>query len=460
MVALLLPALPAAQTPPTAAQRSSRALAALDSALGIPGFSVTVAQDGKVLLSRGYGLSDLEQEVPVTTDTRFRLCSVSKLITAAAVARLHQEGRLDLDAPVRTYVSSFPDKGDPITARQLAGHLGGIRHYSRADFAGPGPIDFRHFDTVEEGLEIFAGDDLAEQPGERYSYSSFGYSLLSAVVEGASGLPFLDYLDARIFAPLGMTASGPDDRRHLIPHRTRYYSRGDDGEILNAEYVDPSYKWGAGGLLGTTEDLARFGSAHLKPGFFTEATLQVLFTSQATAAGEDTHVGLGWRLGSDAHGRSMAHHAGSMAGCRAMLLVYRDQGLVVALQSNLGSEPFLALETAHVIATPFQAEIEGLQGSGDDFAGAHPFTGTFNERAVAGTFELQMQDGRLAGSMSMGEQVWAVVDVLPSAEGYDLHLLHPRGGLMLLALKRDGAQLRGVIKAARHRLEVVVASGS
>jgi hypothetical protein len=86
-----------------------------------------------------------------------------------------------------------------------------------------------------------------------------------------------------------------------------------------------------------------------------------------------------------------------------------------------------------------------------------PFTGTFNERAVAGTFELQMQDGRLAGSMIMGEQVWAVVDVLPSAEGYALHLLHPRGGLMLLALKRDGDRLTGVIEAARHRLEVVVA---
>jgi serine beta-lactamase-like protein LACTB len=460
MTALFLPAPVPAQTEATPVERTRRTLQILHSTLDIPGFSIAVSREGRILLSQGYGLADMEQEVPVTTDTRFRMCSVSKLITAAAVARLYQEDRLDLDAPIRTYVSSFPDKGVAITARQLAAHLGGIRHYSRKDFAGPGPIDFRHFDTVEEGLGIFAGDELIHPPGEVYSYSTFGYSLLSAAVEGASGLPFLDYLDARIFAPLGMTATGADDRRQVIPHRARFYGRSDDGEIVNADYVDPSYKWGGGGLLGTAEDLVRFGSAHLKPGFFNESTLKVLFTPQATIAGDDVGVGLGWRLGRDAHGRSIAHHAGSMAGCRAMLLVYLEQGLVVAMQSNMGSEPFLALETAQVIATPFLAEIESLQDAVAGFAGTHRFTGKFNEREISGVLQLEAIDGRLAGSMTMGEQVWSVVDVLSSADGYDLHLLHPRGGLMLLALKRDGQRLAGSIDAARHRLDVVVMTGS
>ena len=153
----------------------------------IPGMSVAVAHEGTLLWSEGFGLADVEREVPVTTLTRFRLGSVSKILTAACVLKLVEEERLDLDWPVQEYVRSFPDKGAIITSRMLAAHLGGIRHYNMKDYAGKN-IDRLHFDTVTEGLALFQDDELVAAPGTKFSYSTFGFSLLSAVVEGAADM--------------------------------------------------------------------------------------------------------------------------------------------------------------------------------------------------------------------------------------------------------------------------------
>ncbi len=145
----------------------------------LPGFSAAVAIDGKLVWTEGFGEADLESHVPVRTTTKFRLGSVSKLLTAAAVARLYEDGRLDLDLPVQRYVPSFPQKQYPITTRQLAGHLAGIRHYRDSD-----PLySAKYYKTVLEGLTIFQDDPLLFEPGTKYEYSSYGYNLLSAVVE-------------------------------------------------------------------------------------------------------------------------------------------------------------------------------------------------------------------------------------------------------------------------------------
>lgn len=350
------------QSPPPrysqAIERSRIAARALMEKSQIPGLSVAVGINGQVVWAEGFGKADLEHQTPVTPQTRFRLGSVSKMLTVAAVARLHQEGKLDLDAPVQRYVPSFPDKGQPITARQLAGHLSGIRHYQAKDYTNGRNIDFEHYDNVLSSLKIFQDDPLVAPPGTRYFYSTFAYTLLSQVVESAAGQNFLEYLDEQIFRPLKMANTTADRPEQIIPNRTRFYERTQSGQINNAHYVDSSYKWAGGGFLSTAEDMVRFGSAHLQPGFFKSGTLELLFTSQRTADGKETGVGIGWRIGTNAMNRRILHHAGSINGGRAVIVIYPETGVVVALLSNLSQTPAAVEKEAMTLAEPFLPVLE------------------------------------------------------------------------------------------------------
>ena len=303
----------------------------------IPGLQVAVAVGGKLVWSEAFGYADLAPEVPVTAETQFRIGSVSKPLTAAAVALLYEQGKLDLDAPVQRYVPSFPDKGYPITTRQLAGHLAGIRHYRGDEF-----LLNRHFDTVLEGLAIFQGDLLLSPPGTKFSYSSYGWNLISAVVEGAAGQDFLTYMSRNVLRPLGLTHTAPDRADSLIPNRTRFYERGADSGFVPAPPVDNSYKWAGGGFLSTAEDLVKFGSALLEPGFLKPATLELLFTSQRTSAGEPTGYGVGWFVATDGRGHRWVSHGGGSVGGTTAFGVDRDSRVVVAITSNLTGAPLEA----------------------------------------------------------------------------------------------------------------------
>jgi CubicO group peptidase (beta-lactamase class C family) len=296
---------------------------------GIPGVSVAVAVDGDVVWSEGFGYADVEERAPVWPSTRFRVASVSKALTAAAVGLLVEQGKLDLDAPVQRYVPSFPKKKQPITTRQLAGHLAGIRHYQGDEFAS-----MRHYDSVREGLSIFQNDTLLAPPGAKFSYSTYGWSVIAAVIESASGESYLRYMHDHVFEPLGMRATVAEFADSIIEGRAHFYRHADDRRLVNAPYVDNSYKWAGGGFLSTSEDLVRYGSALLRPGFLREETLKLLFTSQRTTAGAETGVGIAWFVGTDADGHRTYSHSGGAMGGNAFLLIYPDQRIVVAMLTN------------------------------------------------------------------------------------------------------------------------------
>ncbi|HEX7089980.1 MAG TPA: serine hydrolase domain-containing protein [Longimicrobiales bacterium] len=316
----------------------------------IPGMSVAVLVDGAIAWSEGFGFADLEHRVPVTPLTRMRIGSVSKPVTAAAIGKLVEQGRLDLDAPVQRYVPSFPEKRWPITTRQLAGHLAGIRHYRGNEF-----LSREHYETVLEGLEIFADDSLLFEPGTDYSYSSYGWNLISAVIEGATGEDFLTYMRREIFEPLGLRSIVAEHTDSIIAYRASFYERDrETGRILNAPYVDNSYKWAGGGFISNTEDLVRFGWAHIAGGFLAPETVTLLFTSQRTRSGELTNYGIGWRTGTDSAGRRWVGHTGGSVGGRAVLVLYPDQRVVVAALANLGSAP-MTPEFAERLAALFLA---------------------------------------------------------------------------------------------------------
>jgi CubicO group peptidase (beta-lactamase class C family) len=326
-------ALPSVDQRWNAARERARAIACEKLAPSIPGFAIAVAVDGKLVWSEAFGYADLEAKRPATPATQFRIGSVSKSLTADAVAQLYESGKLDLDAPIQRYVPSFPTKGAPITTRLLGGHLAGIRHYRGSEF-----MLNQRYATVTAGLAIFQNDALVAPPGTRYSYSSYGFNLVSAVVEGASGEEFLAYMSRHVFNPLGMTSTAPDRNDSLIPNRTRFYERTEAGQFVPSPRVDNSYKWAGGGFLSTAEDLVRFGSAHLRPpaGYLKAATLELLFTPQRTTSGTATTYGIGWFIATDTLGHRTVFHGGGSIGGTTAFGVDRDSRVVIALVTNLG----------------------------------------------------------------------------------------------------------------------------
>ena len=316
------------------AQARAHAIACEKLAPNIPGFALAVAVDGQIVWSEAFGYADLETKRPTTPATQFRIGSVSKPLTADAVAQLYEAGKLELDAPIQHYVPTFPDKGAVITTRLLGGHLAGIRHYRGNEFTLN-----QHYATVTAGLAIFENDSLVAPPGTRFSYSSYGFNVISAVVEGASQEEFLAYMSQHVFKRLGMTSTAPDKNDSLIPNRTHFYERTRSGQFVPAPVVDNSYKWAGGGFVSTAEDLVRFGSAHLSPGYLKTATLELLFTPQHTTSGEPTPYGIGWFVGTDTLGHRTVYHGGSSVGGTTIFGVDRDSHVVIALVTNLSDAP-------------------------------------------------------------------------------------------------------------------------
>jgi len=310
--------------------------AALDAAiqaalprLGAPGLSVGVVRDRELRWSAGYGLSDVENTVPATPITVYRLASVSKPITAAAVLRLVEQGRMDLDAPIQRYIPAFPDKPWPITARQLLSHQSGIRNWTDEEFHNT-----RRFGSLTEALAPFKDDPLLFEPGTSTQYTSYGFTLLGAAVEGAGGAPFVEQLRAGVFEAAGMESARDDDVFAIIPHRAEGYWRRSDGTLLNAPLSDTSNRMPGGGLVANVEDVARFASALQRGLLLKPETLQMALTPQKLRGGRATGYGLGWVVGRRG-GKREAYHVGGQPQVSTVLYMQPDAGVAVAILANL-----------------------------------------------------------------------------------------------------------------------------
>jgi len=333
------------QDPLSAARALARELLA---AAPIPALSFAVMRGTALLWAEAFGKVDLELDTAATAAHRFRLGSVSKVVTATLAAQLTVRGVVDLDAPIATYMPDLPPQHLATTLRQLLTHRGGVRHYAEKDWSPgvPGPIDQRRYAGNADILAVFISDPLIAKPGERVSYSTFGYTLASLVLEAASNLPFLDLVQREIAGPLGLPSLGPDDSVAVVPDRVRGYHPGDAirktfpgyaGKWANTVIANVNYKWAGGGLLATPTDLARFGAAHLAPGKLHKKALDTLFTVHTERTERSPPLGLGWRIDEDDAGRLRWHHAGGQDGVRASLVVYPKQKLSIALAANTGA---------------------------------------------------------------------------------------------------------------------------
>jgi CubicO group peptidase (beta-lactamase class C family) len=330
---LYVPALAAAQPaglPAAKLEAIRQAVREHMEAKGIPGLSVAVGNDFRLVWTDGFGSADLEHSVSAKAATVYRLGSISKPITAVAAMQLVERGRLDLDTPIRKYVPSFPEKPWPITPRQLLSHTSGIRHYgSAAEIAST-----RHYLDLVEPLAIFSADPLLFEPGTRFSYTTYGYNLLGAAIEAASGAKFVDYIAQNVFAPAGMTSARPDDVYEIVPNRSRGYQMGLDGRVRNCGLADTSNKIPGGGMLATSEDLVRFAIAVQRGVLLKKETVERMFTPPRLADGSLGPYALGWNV-VERNGRKWVAHSGSQQGVSTQLATVPAQGLSVAVMANL-----------------------------------------------------------------------------------------------------------------------------
>jgi CubicO group peptidase (beta-lactamase class C family) len=406
------------------------------------------------------GFADLENGVAAKKDSSYRMASVTKPMTAVAILKLADEGKIDLDAEVQTYVPSFPRKTHPVTVRQLLAHQGGISHYRNYQMEGR----IREPKNTRESLAIFESFDLVNEPGTAFHYSSYGYNLLGAVVESASGKSYGAYLAENVWKPLGMTSTRMDDPRDLIPNRVTGYTL-ERGKVRRSEYVDISSRFGGGGTRSTVEDMIRFVEGLADGKVLRPATLEQAWTAQKTRNGRVTRYGLGFGIVAG-NGRWGVAHGGSQQETRTAVSLLPKKRFAIALASNfedadldvfeeklfelfLGDPTFVAARSNDDGLTNLWLALSGAYEHGLAYYDRHGQAATTDARELTAAFRWldgmarpkapDVEDGRDA-LVRVGSYMAATL-----AKNGDLEVYHREGPLRFFA---DYARV-----AKAHRLE-------
>ena len=340
-----------------------------------PAMAFAVACPEAILWSAAHGLANVELALPAVPEHRFRLGSVSKVVTTTAAVRLVSRGILELDTPIAYWLPDLPAHHRQTTLRQLFTHTGGVRHYQPKDLAagGPGgPVTQRHYPDRQSVLALFIDDPLVAEPGTTVSYSSYGYTLASMVMEAAAGQQFLAMIEDEIAQPFALPSLCADEPLAIVPGRVAgYYTRRElaflsanmpgfepppvASECANIGLSNPAFCWAGAGLLASIPDLARFGAA-LFAGPETRIAAEersLLFTPLTEASEASPPLGLGWRLDADHHGRERWHHAGTTPGGRCGLVLYPGAKLSIAVAGNAMTQPGDVLGAAAELADMF-----------------------------------------------------------------------------------------------------------
>ena len=319
-------------------------------AIGAPAMTAAVAIGGEVVWQGAVGWADIKTRTPATEQTALRVGSTSKAITATALARLVDQGAIDLDAPISTYMDDLPNpEWASITPRMLAAHMAGVPHYGdNQDGAGrykTGTLR-DHYADVRDALEIFDESPLLSEPGTTFEYSSLGTVLLGAVMSEAVGKPYRQIIEEEVLAPAGMTATyvAPKrrgDRKNLAT----FYFR--DGERYREwRPIDLSHRLPGGGWASTSTDLVRMGAKHLDTDYISRETRDAFWTPQRLSSGavneQDYAIGWRWREW-EIEGLGVArnaNHGGVSRGAQSWLIVLPDYEMAIAFNINTKTDEF------------------------------------------------------------------------------------------------------------------------
>lgn len=301
----------------------------------VPGLSLAVCRDGKLIKAAGYGLANVELDVAVTPETIFQTGSVGKQFTATAVMMLVEEGKIGLDDKITKYLPESPAIWKGVTVRQLLTHTSGIADYGgEEDTMGKGVINFRKDYTEEELIQAFSKMPMDFGAGTKWSYSNTGYVLLGIIIHRASGEFYGDFLRQRIFKPLGMNATRIISEADIVPHRSSGY-RLVKGELKNQEWVSPSLNTTADGALYTNVlDLAKWDAALYQRKLVKPSSYEAMWTPARLNDGETVPYGFGWDL-QEKDGHPAVSHDGAWQGFTMNITRFLDPHLTVIVMTNL-----------------------------------------------------------------------------------------------------------------------------
>jgi CubicO group peptidase (beta-lactamase class C family) len=286
--------------------------------------SILIAQNGKVLVSKGYGMASVELEVPNTPQTKFRIGSITKVFTATAIMLLQERGKLSLQDSICKYVADCPASWQPITIHHLLSHTSGLaKHDTAGVYLKTAMLPM----PLAELIETFKNKPADFQPGEKFDYNNNGYILLGQVIEKASGKSYEAFLKENIFQPLKMLDSGYDNHDPIIKNRAAGY-RSEGATLFNAAYIDQSQPFSAGALYSTTGDLMLLDQA-INDGKFLSPKTQETMTTALSG-----NYGYGWFVNKQFNRRAV-FHPGGVPGFSAMITRFPDEKVVIVTLSNL-----------------------------------------------------------------------------------------------------------------------------
>jgi CubicO group peptidase (beta-lactamase class C family) len=324
LLLLLLVCLPPSHAADTITEQVDRYIQGQMKKNKIPGLSLAVVKDGKALLVKGYGLANVEHNVPVKPETIFQSGSVGKQFTATAIMTLVEEGKLKLDDKINTYFSDAPQRWEKITVRHLLTHTSGMTDY-------PNDFDFRRDYTEDELLKKAQAIALAFQPGEKWSYSNIGYLTLGVLIHKVSGKFYGDVLQERIFKPLGMDTAQIINESAIIPNRSEGYKLVKD-VLKHQDWVAPSLNTTAdGSLYLTLNDMMKWDAALYTEKLLKSSSLEQMWTPVTLNNGKTYDYGFGWGIGAN----KLVEHGGSWQGFKSFIARYRAEKLTIILFANL-----------------------------------------------------------------------------------------------------------------------------
>lgn len=422
LAALALTTAPNVVAAPEAGQRSQRMLDELVALTGVPGMGAAVWQDGRIVWRGSAGWRDLAAGTPVDADTRFRLASVSKLVAVAAAARLAEDGKLDLDAPVASLWAGVDPDWPALSVRQLAAHTAGVPHYQGRD-AERGGVAYA---TAREAAGLVNGRALLSAPGERYHYSSWGYTLMSAVIEARAGQRFPEYVRRHVTRDLAIDVDGAywND-----PRASRTY-QFEEGRPTPAPPHDSSYTWAGGGYSGTPAAVAEFGGRMMSGDIVPVARFHAMLVPARLNDGREVRddgyaIGLGWRTLTDQDGRRRAQHAGVTLGARSALVTWPDlpaaEQTAVSLLSNTLWVSSIE-QSAAMIAAPHQATPADMAPA-ECPVHATRYEGRFRDQPFAGAASFNVEDGTCIGTLALSGEAKAYFDAFPQKDANHLRVV-------------------------------------
>jgi CubicO group peptidase (beta-lactamase class C family) len=316
----------------------------------MPGLSLAVVKEGKVILAKGYGFANVEHKVPVKPETIFQSGSVGKQFTATAVMMLVEEGKLGLADKISKYLEDTPEAWKEITVRHLLTHTSGIKTYSPKD------LNFRQDYTEAELVKKAASFRLDFPPGEKWRYSNTGYVLLGVIIRKASREFYGDFLHKRVFLPLGMETARIINEADIVPNRAAGY-RMVKGELKNQEWVSPSLNTTAdGSLYLTVLDMAKWDAALYTEKLLKHASLEQMWTPVKTTDGKAHPYGFGWQV-RVVRGQKVIEHGGAWQGFVTAIVRYPDDKLTVIVLTNLAAAGVNPGKIAHGVAALYIPEL-------------------------------------------------------------------------------------------------------